>query len=85
MCTLELIILDLNTQLGIYAHVELIIFSIFGSVLFSVCYIASELMKHLMSDPDSWKAYEDLQKQERHKEIDYDMCVKVAALCHDLG
>ena len=46
----------------------------------SVCYIASELMKHLMSDPDSRKAYDDF-----HNGIDYEMCVKVAALCHDLG
>ena len=61
-------------------------FQYYWSVLYnSVCYIASELMKHLMSDSDS-NVYRYIKSQKESENlIDYEMCVKVAALCHDLG
>ena len=48
-----------------------------------VCYIASELMKTLKEDGTVNGIIESAKRAS--KKIDYEKCVKVAALCHDLG
>ena len=47
-----------------------------------MCYIASELMKTLKEDRTADKI---IDSEKSRNGIDYEKCVKVAALCHDLG
>ena len=81
MCIQELLTLDLNTLLGNFSrniHFRVVI------KMFSVCYIAGELVDHLEDEIKEVNENKDKSRkiilESKHK-----MCVRVAALCHDLG
>ena len=84
MCIQELLTPDSVTQLGTFTIWFLEIHFRIVIKIFSVCYIAGELMGHLKDEIKEVNGNKDKSGNIILK-LEHKMCARLAALCHDLG